>query len=130
MMNEIIVKYREGAKDKSDWWELVEPIVERLSDGTEIQVPAGYVTDFASVPPMLWSICPPIGKYNRAALIHDYLYDRQYQSGVLGEAEARKFADLQFLRIANNSNPTGCIRHYIMYKFVRWFGKTAWQKAK
>lgn len=129
-MNEIIVKYREGINDKPDWWELVEPVSEKLSDGTEMQVPSGYVTDFASVPPFLWSICPPIGKYNRASLIHDYLYDRQFLLRELGEFEARKFADLQFLIIANNSNPTACIRHYIMYTFVRWFGKKAWQQPK
>lgn len=71
--------YREAPTDKSDWWELYEPFEETLSDGSTILIPTGYVTDFASVPVLLWSFFPPIGKYNRAALVHDYLYDLQYR---------------------------------------------------
>jgi hypothetical protein len=77
--------YREAPTDKSDWWELYEPFEETLSDGSTILIPAGYVTDFASVPMLLWSFFPPIGKYNRAALVHDYLYDLQYRQKELGE---------------------------------------------
>lgn len=129
-MNDIIVKYREGINDKPDWWELVEPVYHQLSCGTEICVPAGYVTDFASVPPVLWSIIPPIGKYNRGALIHDFLYDSQFRQDDLGEYEARKFADVEFLKICNRSDPKGKIRHKLMYKMVRIFGLSAWRKAK
>ena len=39
-----------------------------------IKVPAGFVTDFASVPEVLWDILPPTGKYGKAAVVHDYLY--------------------------------------------------------
>jgi hypothetical protein len=91
-MNDIVVKYREGINDKPDWWELVEPIIATLSNCVEIKISAGYVTDFASVQPILWSISPPIGKYNRGALIHDFLYDTQYGQDEMGEYEARKFA--------------------------------------
>ena len=52
-MNDIIVKYREGVNDKPDWWELVEPVHCVLNNGHDIYIPAGYVTDFASVPPIL-----------------------------------------------------------------------------
>jgi hypothetical protein len=130
MPNDILVKYREGKDDKPDWWELYMPINQELSDGTIINVPSGYVTDFASVPPLLWSICPPIGKYNRACLVHDYLYDRQYKQAELGEYEARKRADFEFLRIANESDPNNKLRHYLMYSMVRRFGRAAWRKCK
>lgn len=38
-----------------------------------IKVPVGFSTDLASVPRLLWSIFPPLGKYSKAAVIHDYL---------------------------------------------------------
>jgi hypothetical protein len=38
-------------------------------------VPAGRITDLASVPRILWAIYPPFGRYTRAAVIHDDLYD-------------------------------------------------------
>jgi hypothetical protein len=40
-------------------------------------VPWGFVTDFASVPRVFWSIFPPIGKYGYPALFHDYVYWEQ-----------------------------------------------------
>ena len=39
-----------------------------------IEVPKGFITDFASVPRILWNILPPTGPYGKAAVIHDYLY--------------------------------------------------------
>lgn len=38
-----------------------------------ITVPAGYLTDGASVPRALWSIIPPWGAYGQAAVVHDIL---------------------------------------------------------
>jgi len=37
-------------------------------------VPAGFVTDFASTPRALWSVIPPTGRYQLAAVVHDFLY--------------------------------------------------------
>lgn len=39
-----------------------------------ITVPAEFVTDLASIPQVLWNILPPIGAYDAAAVVHDYLY--------------------------------------------------------
>ena len=47
----------------------------RTSDGQVINVPAGFVTDFASVPrflPIMYALCG--NKVHEAAVIHDYLY--------------------------------------------------------
>ena len=38
-----------------------------------VRVPPGFETDFASVPRWLWPIFPPRGRWNRAAVMHDYL---------------------------------------------------------
>ncbi len=42
---------------------------------TLIDVPAGYRTDFASIPRLFWRVLPPAGKYGKAAVIHDWLCD-------------------------------------------------------
>lgn len=42
--------------------------------GETVKVPAGFITDFASVPRVLWTLVPKWGKYGNAAVIHDYLY--------------------------------------------------------
>ena len=38
-----------------------------------VNVPAGYLTDGASVPRVLWGVIPPWGKYGQAAVMHDWL---------------------------------------------------------
>ena len=56
-------------------WELQAPL--RYFGRSEmITVPAGYVTDFATVPKSLQWFAPSIGKYTLAAVVHDYLCDR------------------------------------------------------
>jgi len=39
-----------------------------------VNVPKGFVTDFASVPRIFWQFLPRDGKYTYPAIIHDYLY--------------------------------------------------------
>jgi hypothetical protein len=39
-----------------------------------ISVPIGFQTDLASIPRGLWNLFPPVGKYDRAAVVHDFLY--------------------------------------------------------
>lgn len=60
-------------------WELLEEFSYYLGDldsGMYITVPRGFVTDFASVPRIFWIILPPWGKYGKAAVLHDYLYQQ------------------------------------------------------
>lgn len=45
-----------------------------LIDGQPLVIPAGFLTDGASVPRGMWNIIPPFGRYNKASLLHDYLY--------------------------------------------------------
>jgi hypothetical protein len=39
-----------------------------------VEVPVGFVTDFASVPRPFWALIPPSGLYTQAAIAHDYMY--------------------------------------------------------
>jgi len=43
-----------------------------------IRVPAGYITDFASIPRIFWSIVSPCDEYAKAAVIHDWLHVKGY----------------------------------------------------
>lgn len=75
-------------------WKLISPFeyhVGEYPSETVITVPAGFVTDLASVPRILWPIFPPNGKYAKAAIVHDYLYSqgsvsRLYADKVFAEA--------------------------------------------
>lgn len=67
-----------------------------------LKVPVGYTTDLASIPRILWNVFPPNGKWAKAAIVHDYLYDEAigtkkwadktfYEAmGVLGVPKATK----------------------------------------
>ena len=44
------------------------------SSADTIRVPKGFVTDFASIPRVLWSVLSPTGEFRLPAVIHDYLY--------------------------------------------------------
>lgn len=65
-----------------------------------VYVPAGMLTDLASIPSIVWGILPPSGKYGAAAIVHDRLcntlqitqsgklisIDRAKADAILGEA--------------------------------------------
>lgn len=96
-------------------WRLVEPFEFWLTDEPEdvISVPAGYVTDLASVPRILWAIFPPHGRYAKAAIIHDWMYD----NGLRTKREAdRIFLDAMKVKVP-------AWRRLMMYCAVRLFGR-------
>lgn len=72
-------------------WRVHEPFDFYLSDDNSdvISVPAGFVTDLATIPRIFWTLLPPDGKYAKAAIIHDYLYDNALRT--------KQEADLIFL---------------------------------
>lgn len=44
-------------------------------------IPAGFRTDFATVPTVLQWLAPKVGPYNYASLVHDYLCETEILSG-------------------------------------------------
>ena len=60
----------------ADHWRVTQPFrfyVGNEASGEWVNVPAGYLTDGASVPQVLWSLIPPWGAYGQAAVVHDLL---------------------------------------------------------
>lgn len=81
-----------------------------------ILVPIGFRTDFASVPKFLWSIFPPTGFYQRAALLHDYAYCRHKYLNL-----SRWACDAIFLRQMKRDG-VGVRTRYTLWAAVRLFG--------
>jgi len=88
-----------------------------LINGQPHVIPAGFVTDGASVPRGLWNLFPPFGRYNKAALLHDWLY----QFGAMTRAQA----DYVFLE-AMKELGVGLLTRWAMYSGVRAGGWVAW----
>jgi len=61
--------------DGKSWW-LRTPFgydVGREGSGDSVELPVGFVTDFASIPRPLWILLPKWGRYGNAAVVHDFL---------------------------------------------------------
>lgn len=59
--------------EHGDYWRLLEPLIYEGNVDRWV-IPAGFVTDFASIPAIFQPLLPPTGRHNRAAVLHDYLY--------------------------------------------------------
>jgi hypothetical protein len=121
----ILVRYKEEDPIKSDRWELYRSITFQTLAG-QVTVPAGYTTDFASVPVLLWGFFPPIGRHNRATILHDYWYDNRLFEAEFGSTLARKMADVELYERLKAVEPHKPIRNYLMYRACRLFGRSWW----
>ena len=74
-MSSFTKELRVKVLDNGAHYEILDEFVYyRDDDGNfKIKVENGFITDFASVPRMFWSIFPPFGKYTKAAVLHDRL---------------------------------------------------------
>jgi hypothetical protein len=81
-----------------------------------ITVPKGFVTDFGSIPGFLWFVLPKLGKYNKAAVVHDYLYQM-----VREKRFSRVVADSIFLE-AMGVLEVPKWKRFVVYLGVRLFG--------
>jgi hypothetical protein len=79
-----------------------------------VEVPLGFVTDFASIPSFFHFIVQPFGRHAPAAVLHDYLY-------AIGQHKARRLADRLFLNAMKDAG-VPALRRSLMYRMVRFFG--------
>ena len=86
--------------------------------GRTFTVPAGFVTDYASVPRVIFAYWIAGGTANEAAVVHDFLYQSHQTE--------KRLADRVFLEAALvTGNPRW--RAYAMYQAVKWFSGTSYQ---
>ena len=110
-------------------WRLAESFeyhLGELGSGVVIRVPAGFETDFASVPRLLWPLLPPTGSYGKAAVLHDYLYATQQ---IAGQPISRSRADEVFLE-AMKVLGVRPLKRLLVYWGVRVGGWVAWAGQK
>jgi hypothetical protein len=98
----------------ADGWALVDELVyQGRSD--RFVVPAGFRTDFATVPrPVTWLV-PRFGAYTLAAILHDWLCSEGIRSGVVTSRDA----DGIFRRVMRESG-VPVLRRWLMWAGVRW----------
>jgi hypothetical protein len=106
-------------KLEDDFWVVFMPFSARVGDRT-ITVPAGYVTDFASVPRLPLAYLLAGNTAHKSAVLHDYLYAR---------GRGRKFADKVFLGAMEAEGIPGW-RRRLMYAAVRLFGRGAYTRVR
>lgn len=87
------------------------------SDMQKVIVPKGFVTDFASIPQLFWSLLRPDGEYTYPAVIHDFLYWAQDRP--------REAADKVFLQAMMEFKIDTATAHLI-HGAVRAGGQVAW----
>ena len=101
------------------WHRLELPLLYRYEDWL-IYAPAGFVTDFASVPRIPGVYWAWGARAAPSAVVHDMLYRFGLRS--------RKFADKVFLDAMKHEGKSIWIR-YPMYSAVRAFGRQAYNSA-
>lgn len=110
----------ENASDRDDGdWRLVAPLVYQ-SDvaGQTFTVPAGFTSNFASVPrwPIVYWFCGNTS--SEAAVVHDFLYSFPHPV-------PRPMADA-VLREASGVTGVSWLRRHAMHLGVRLFGASHW----
>jgi Protein of unknown function (DUF1353) len=98
----------------ADRWALVDDLV-YLGNRDRFVVPAGFRTDFATVPrPVTWLV-PRFGAYTLAAILHDWLITEGLRAGALTSREA----DGIFRRVMREAG-VPVLRRWLMWTGVRW----------
>jgi hypothetical protein len=95
-------------------WEVVEPLVYRGRQDTFV-VPAGFRTDFASVPRVVVWLIPRFGRYTPAAVLHDWLVTTGLDTGAVSSRDA----DGIFRRVLREQDVPP-VRRWLMWCGVRW----------
>lgn len=112
-LNQLVV-----SKSNGHW--IVERDFCALVQARNLIVPAGFKTDFASVPrlPIAYSVFGNTA--HKSAVLHDWLYTK---------SAGREYADKAFLA-AMKAEGISAWRRWAMYTAVRMFGWTVYRKRE
>jgi hypothetical protein len=96
-------------------WIIHEPFIYTTKAGDVISIPAGYETDFASIPEICGFIMQKDGPYSQPAVVHDFLYG--------GRIYPRKKCDeILYEAMGDTEVPTPIIDRRLIYDHVRLYG--------
>jgi len=122
-MSQFTTNFKGELIGKNLWSNLEEfdYYVGHLGSDEIIIVPENFITDFASVPRLFWSIISPVDKHGKAAVVHDRCYYYALYS--------RKRCD-EIFREALEVLEVEPWKVWCMYKSVRIGGWYAWNKHR
>lgn len=105
-----------------DLWTVREPLIWQDRTYGHLEVPAGFVTDLASIPRAFRNLpwLDPNGLSRRPAVVHDWLYGSD-----AGRRYGKQFAD-SFLRAALIAEGATQSVASSFYYAVHWFGGSSW----
>src|SRR3954463_4586398 len=95
-------------------WALVDPLVYQ-GRWQRFVVPAGFRTDFATVPRVVTWLIPRFGAYTLAAILHDWLCTE----GIRSRGVSSREGDGIFRRVMRESG-FPVLRRWLMWAGVRW----------
>jgi hypothetical protein len=97
-------------------------------DGMRIDVPAGFKTDFASIPRWVWSyISPEDPVILFASVIHDFLYTRKGDLGPESRVAFNRQQADEVLRQAMLVCGARATQAWVVYNAVRLGGGSHWK---
>lgn len=123
MTDGLFLEYIDGCQ-----WRVMSAFAYKPKVGPAVLVPAGFITDFASVPRVFWRLIgPPTGygaraAYGKAAVLHDFLYTHP------GPRD-RKACDAFFLE-AMTAAGVSPLRRHLMWAAVRIGGWAPWNRYR
>lgn len=97
-------------------WRLLRPLIWTGTKGDTFTVPAGFVTDFATVPRFLHWLVSPYGAYTRAAVLHDWLIENKINA--MTDRVTSRDTDGIFRRVMEDLG-VPWIRRWVMWAAVR-----------
>lgn len=122
-MSKFITELDARLKDDDKIWVIDSPLLYQSDILGLITVPAGFETDFASVPrwiPIASNML--LGRAHRESCLHDFAYRIDVDIGFDN-------ANLLFLEAMIVRQKPWYV-YWPMYKAVCWFGKTSYHKLK
>ncbi|SNR33207.1 DUF1353 domain-containing protein [Blastococcus mobilis] len=94
---------------------------EYVGEDDVLHIPSDFPTDLASVPRLFWTLIPPTGAYEKAAVLHDWLcvqLARARSTGGRAPVTARD-TDGLFRRVMREGQ-VGFVTRWLMWVGVRW----------
>lgn len=102
-------------------WRVAQPFT-WADERYHVMIPAGFITDLASIPSIFRGIFDRNGESRKAAVFHDWLYCSK-------ELEDRAVVDRLFYQALLHEK-AGQVEAWMMYKAVRLGGWMYWNKRK
>jgi hypothetical protein len=127
-------KYTPSIKQGRSLWGLHDPLAYHPGDRTEtITVPAGFVTDLASIPRWAWILLPPDGPWVKGAIIHDFLYAtrgsgiwKRHPAAITRASPYTRAEADAILREALENRGVDWLRRNVIWAAVRLGGSGGW----